>query len=182
MSVTDASAPFDKASNIPSLDNYLPASDIVARSCDGVDFHVHKTILGRASHTLAALLSGEGSVSELAATSGEVVPFAEDARTLDALFRLCYPVANPVLATARDVFNVMEASKKYMVEHATKFCLEALMAPPLSWKRSHSASSISHATMNWRMKPVQQQRPACAIHPTTHRFDTQIELKLELHA
>jgi len=82
-------------------------------------------------------------VSELAATSGEVVPFAEDARTLDALFRLCYPVANPVLATARDVFNVMEASKKYMVEHATKFCLGALMAPPILEKEPFSVFNIA---------------------------------------
>ncbi|EMD39283.1 hypothetical protein CERSUDRAFT_112931 [Gelatoporia subvermispora B] len=89
------------------------------------------------------MLSGEGSVSEVMGDSEEAIPFTEHSRTLDALFRLCYPIADPSLTTASDLFNVMEASRKYMVDHAWKFCLDALMSPAILDKEPFNVFTIT---------------------------------------
>ncbi|OCH91491.1 hypothetical protein OBBRIDRAFT_753061 [Obba rivulosa] len=132
MSFKEASSPFDKASNVPATDNLLPIADLIVRSCDGTRFYVHKAILSRASHAFAAMLSGGDATNATGEDPKEqVVELEENACTLDALFRICYPTTDPVLKDARAVLDVMEASKKYIVDHAFDFCKNALVSPKI---------------------------------------------------
>ena len=45
-----------------------------------------------------------------------IVVLTETSRTLDQLLRFCYPIDNPELDTVEEVFFVLEAAKKYLME------------------------------------------------------------------
>ncbi|TFK48581.1 hypothetical protein OE88DRAFT_544071 [Heliocybe sulcata] len=101
-----AAAPFDK-----------PNADVILRSRDHVDFHVHKAILSIASsffetmftlplpHEVDTTVSGEGG-------GQSVVQMAEESRTLELLLRFCYPVDRPQLEMA-DIFSLLAVARKY---------------------------------------------------------------------
>lgn len=128
--VAEASSPFDRASNTSSDDDPRLPADLVIRTRDGVSFHVHKIILGVASPAFAAMfINFQNSPAHAQDSAEEPLALEEDARTLDALFRICYPVEDPVLDQAQDIFNVLSAARKYMMDHATAFCRRALRGP-----------------------------------------------------
>ncbi|GJE91290.1 hypothetical protein PsYK624_074390 [Phanerochaete sordida] len=102
-----AAPPFNKA-----------AADLVLRSSDNVDFHVRRAILAEASPVFEDMLSlpQPPSASSSSAAGSPVVALTEPARTLDALLRLCYPIADPPLASPEDVCNTLEAARKYLMD------------------------------------------------------------------
>ncbi|OCH91493.1 hypothetical protein OBBRIDRAFT_792207 [Obba rivulosa] len=122
MSFSEAPPPFDRASNVASVDNMRPVADLIVRSCDGVEFYVHKSVLSIASQAFASMFHDASMI----VSTEEPLVLQEDARTLDALFRTCYPVSDPTLDKAEEAFKVMEASRKYMMEYAKEVSLKAL--------------------------------------------------------
>ncbi|EMD39016.1 hypothetical protein CERSUDRAFT_104291, partial [Gelatoporia subvermispora B] len=115
------------------------SADLIIRSCDGVEFCVHKAILSLASQTFAAMFHG----TCMAIDGQDPLILEEDAHTLEMLFRTCYPVLNPELKSTEDVLNLMKASKKYMADYAEQVARMALMSSDLLESAPFSVFSIA---------------------------------------
>ncbi|KAI0675373.1 hypothetical protein C8Q78DRAFT_1075659 [Trametes maxima] len=94
-------------------------ADVIFRSCDGVDFRLHKNIITRASSVWADML---GPLD-----SKHTVTLAEDTETLDNLLRLCYPVSRPQLTELGDVREALHAASKYGIHPAIAVLRESLL-------------------------------------------------------
>ncbi|EMD39280.1 hypothetical protein CERSUDRAFT_93325 [Gelatoporia subvermispora B] len=163
MSFTEAAPPFDKASNIPAVDNVRPPADLGIRSRDGVKFHVHKSILSVASQTFAAMLYSADKTND----NEEPITLEEDKRTLDALFCAYYPLADPELEYAEDVFNVTKASKKYMMEHAEQVAYRVLMSSDFLELDPFSVFSIAcHFNLKEEARKAARHTQMC--HPPSY--------------
>lgn len=96
-----------------------PSADLVLRTSDRVDFHVHGPILSQASPVFESMLSlpqpprgGDGE-----AFQRPIVDVTEDSKTLDRLLRLCYPILKPDMASFEDIVPTLEAAIKYDMEY-----------------------------------------------------------------
>ncbi len=97
------------------------SADVVLRTCDNVDFRVRKAILSEAS----VVFEDMWTIPQPPAQNGPddeapVVSVSENERTLHYLLRFCYPMDNPSLKTVEDTFAVMEAARKYMMDHVLR--------------------------------------------------------------
>ncbi|KAI0820777.1 hypothetical protein BC628DRAFT_822690 [Trametes gibbosa] len=105
---TAASYPFNK-----------PSADVVLRTGDKVDFQVRKAILEEASPMFTAMFSlpqpTHGPIVEPQDSAPAVIPVAESSTVLDALLRMCYPVAAPKFSTLAEVVLVLSAANKYQM-------------------------------------------------------------------
>ncbi|KAL1944892.1 hypothetical protein VTO73DRAFT_2512 [Trametes versicolor] len=136
-----ALAPFNK-----------PTADIVLRSSDGTDFRVHSAIVAEASSEVFAGMFASQRASRGAGVDGStdhvgntpVIQLAEDAKTIDALLRLCYPVVDPAVDDTQQLRKVLAAAIKYAMEEAV-----ALM-------RTHLRALI-------RMNPLEGWMVACDL-------------------
>ena len=121
-----------KSRPLPPFDN--PAADIILRSSDGVNFHVHSIILAEASPVFADMLSIPQPANTMSRIKSKgvsegkpIVNLSEESQTLDRLLRLCYPVRDPVLDTLSDVYPVLSAAMKYEMDAATALMREDLV-------------------------------------------------------
>ena len=91
-------APFDDAD-----------ATVIFRSSDGVTFHLYKDVMAKASPIMRDMfMLPDNPHSRL-----QVVDLTENARTLESVFRLCYPVQFPTIATVEHLLAVIEATEKY---------------------------------------------------------------------
>ncbi|KAI1795627.1 hypothetical protein LXA43DRAFT_856902, partial [Ganoderma leucocontextum] len=90
-------------------------ADIIFRSSDDVDFRLYKVILAKASPVLRTMLDLPQPSSHTSSTPDQphVVKLSEDAKTLENVFRLCYPVEHPTVTSLDDVHPILEAARKY---------------------------------------------------------------------
>jgi hypothetical protein len=89
--IEDAPAPF---SGVPDLDNHNCPPDFILRSCDGIDFHVHKDILKFASdffNGMFAMPVGDGDPSAMRRDGKPVLVLPEPEEVLLSLLLLAYP-------------------------------------------------------------------------------------------
>ncbi|KZT21617.1 hypothetical protein NEOLEDRAFT_1139239 [Neolentinus lepideus HHB14362 ss-1] len=110
-----APPPFDRES-----------ADLIFRTCDDVDFRVHKCILAIASplHNDASEAESLGPTTDSkdgadGAESRTVILVTEDSDVLDKLLRFVYPVASPSLETLDELKPVLEAALKYQMDETT---------------------------------------------------------------
>ncbi|KZV68250.1 hypothetical protein PENSPDRAFT_653392 [Peniophora sp. CONT] len=108
-------------------------ADIILRSCDGVDFRVHKLFLIKAFHTFDDMLRGTDEAGCLDAASDQefkdglaVVSMTESRRILDRLLRLLYVVSKPDLDSLADLRAVCIALDKYCVRSFPALVADAL--------------------------------------------------------
>ncbi|KAJ3486074.1 hypothetical protein NLI96_g4482 [Meripilus lineatus] len=102
-------------------------ADIVLRSCEGVEFHVYKSILSQASGFFTSMFTLPQPTSSSSSDDGRI-PVTEDTRTLDSLLRICYP--GPPYNLDNDlshISNVLEAARKYEMVWALQRAKEALV-------------------------------------------------------
>ncbi|KAG6328726.1 hypothetical protein ID866_10363 [Astraeus odoratus] len=72
---------------------------------------------------------------------------SEDSKTLDALLRFCYPCTlaeDPALHEFRDIFNVLEAAKKYSLDAIEKRVCRALIDTEVLEKDSLRSFAVVH--------------------------------------
>lgn len=105
-----------------------PNADLVLRSCDGVEFRVWKSILVEASPFFEDMLglpqpAAQDDLSDdklitssVGANGVPTIDVTEDARTLDALLRFCYPMPDPMLDTVGALAPMLGAVKKYQID------------------------------------------------------------------
>ena len=89
-------------------------SDVTIRSCDYVDFQVHKVILSMASTTFADMFTvpsphGQEQVKQ-------VIDLTENSRTLRHLLSLIYPMDPTVPDTIEDALSLLSACQKYQMD------------------------------------------------------------------
>lgn len=107
-----------------------PDADIILSSSDNTHFRVHRQILSIASPFFETML---GLPQSTTSVSGTLIAVEEDARTLEDLLRICYPVRDPqlkihVLTDWRHISNVVHAAMKYDMVQAVEFVKTKLMA------------------------------------------------------
>ena len=86
-------------------------ADLILRSCDQVDFHVHKAILGVASVAFEDMFT--------AARQGRdesVVNLAEDSKTLHRLLTAIYPVDFSIPETFEECLSLIACCQKYQMD------------------------------------------------------------------
>ncbi|TFY81165.1 hypothetical protein EWM64_g2849 [Hericium alpestre] len=93
---------------------------VVLRSCDGINFHVHKSVLSIASPLFRDMLN---------IPKPGIIEVAEDAQTLNFVLRCIYPipVAKPKLR-ANDIYLVLIAAIIYDIKDAINAVVAALLA------------------------------------------------------
>ena len=96
-------APFDRGD-----------SDVTIRSCDCVDFQVHKATLGVASTTFEDMFTvplphGQEQVKQ-------VIDLTESTRTLIFLLSMIYPLDPVVPETLDDLIRLLSACQKYQMD------------------------------------------------------------------
>ena len=91
-------------------------ADIIFRSSDDVDFRFYKVVLTKISPVFCTMLS----TSIVPSGPGEphVITLKENARTLEDLFRLCYPVEHPNVTSVYEVKSILAAAQKYEIASA----------------------------------------------------------------
>ncbi|KAF8992039.1 hypothetical protein BDQ17DRAFT_1370013 [Cyathus striatus] len=100
--ITRAPHPFDGSEG----------SDIVLRTSDKVDFHVHRVILSMASPFFKTMFTlPQPQASDAASKS--VIDVPEHSNALDPLLRLCHPVEDPVITDITLLGDVLDAALKY---------------------------------------------------------------------
>ncbi|TFK84568.1 hypothetical protein K466DRAFT_468520, partial [Polyporus arcularius HHB13444] len=85
-------------------------ADIIFRSSDGVDFRLHKVIVSKLSPILRDMLAAPPPPD---VEGVPILDVTEDARTLEHVFRLCYPVEHPDITTVDDLQGVLQVACKY---------------------------------------------------------------------
>lgn len=128
-----------------------PSADVIIRTSDAVDFFVSKAIIGEASPVFDGMfgLSLPTAPTQAQGTHEQrmdqddaqlyrdgipIAPVTEPSEVIDILLRFCYPVAPPSLNSAKLIFNVLEAARKYVMESLadhlhTLFLRHAKIAP-----------------------------------------------------
>ncbi|KZT05032.1 uncharacterized protein LAESUDRAFT_239915 [Laetiporus sulphureus 93-53] len=123
-----AAAPFDRRD-----------ADIVLRTPDNVDFHLHKAILCIASNFFDGMFNipqpDESCQYEIHHESGiPIVCVSERSLTLDSLLRFCYPSTDPSLKDEELMADVLAAAQKYDMEDVErrikKSMLVSILYPP----------------------------------------------------
>ncbi|KZT04154.1 uncharacterized protein LAESUDRAFT_728364 [Laetiporus sulphureus 93-53] len=124
-----AASPFNKKS-----------ADIIIRSADWMNFHCHKAVLTLASPVFECMFhppqpiatgvtdtdSAIGVTDVDTATGLPIICVTENSTALDGLLRLCYPTQNPVLQSASEVIELLEAAQKYRMVEAIRHLGDAL--------------------------------------------------------
>ncbi|KAI9465922.1 hypothetical protein BJY52DRAFT_1143954 [Lactarius psammicola] len=115
-------APFDRGD-----------SDVTLRSCDHVDFQVHKTILAIASSVFEDMFTAPGSPPHGQGQAKQVIDLTENSKTLLLLLSVIYPMEPIVPDTLEDALSLLSACQKYQMDSiATRIrALIRTRTPPL---------------------------------------------------
>lgn len=110
-------------------------ADMILKSCDNERFYVAKAIMAVASPMFKDMLAAARPEADRMEDKGKrdeealVVNMSEDSWTLNALLRICYPLAKPPLSELgplRRTLQLLEASRKYAIAPVRDTCAEYL--------------------------------------------------------
>ncbi|KAI9433730.1 hypothetical protein H4582DRAFT_969417 [Lactarius indigo] len=94
----------------------IPDANIIVRSSDNVNFHVHKSVLAMSSPFFKALLSLPQPPDDKLVDGLPVIQLSEDADLLNSLISLLYPVSPVIPGSYEKVFALLAACQKYDME------------------------------------------------------------------
>jgi hypothetical protein len=98
-------APFDRGD-----------SDVTIRSCDRVDFLVHKAILGIASPAFEDMFTAPGPLPHGQEHVKQIIELTENSKTLLHLLSAIYPMVPVVPDTLEDALSLLSACQKYQMD------------------------------------------------------------------
>jgi hypothetical protein len=96
-------------------------ADLIIRSCDQVDFHVHKAILGVASVAFEDMFTAPGQ-----GQNESVVNLAEDSKTLHRLLTAIYPVDLSIPETFEEYLSLIASCQKYQMDSTATYIRSSL--------------------------------------------------------
>ncbi|KAJ7097180.1 hypothetical protein B0H15DRAFT_825109 [Mycena belliarum] len=140
--ITDASHPFS-----PTSDELNPP-DVIIRSSDMVDFHVHKAILSFGSVVFKDMFSFPEPTGEQANPKRDgksVVELTEKSESLKQLLILCYPriTGSSILRQLDGIDGAYEAAGKYQIPGAQHILTQALLDPLVLENEPHRVFAIA---------------------------------------
>jgi hypothetical protein len=91
----------------------MPDADIVLRSSDLVDFHVHRSALVTSSPFFRDMFSLPQPPSDAVPEALPMVHLSEDAETLNSLISMLYPVPPEIPFRDDDILTLLAAATKY---------------------------------------------------------------------
>jgi hypothetical protein len=91
-----------------------PDRDVILRSSDHVDFHVHRLILSKGSPVFNNLFHHPTTMKE--ENRVQTVLMEESACVISSLLQLCYPVEDPVIHRVDQLRPVIAALVKYQMD------------------------------------------------------------------
>ena len=98
-------APFDRGD-----------SDVTIRSCDRVDFQVHKAMLGIASIAFEDMFTAPGPLPHGQEHIKQVIDLVECSKTLLQLLSAIYPMVPIIPDTLEDALSLLSACQKYQMD------------------------------------------------------------------
>ncbi|KAI9511498.1 hypothetical protein F5148DRAFT_1321161 [Russula earlei] len=107
-------------------------ADLIIRSSDHVDFHVHKGILGIASVVFEDMFNAPGPSPGEQGRNTRIINLVEDSKTLHRLLTAIYPIDCSIPETLEDALSLLIACQKYQMD-STLTCIRSLL-------RDHMAS------------------------------------------
>ncbi|KAI9441840.1 hypothetical protein H4582DRAFT_1810422, partial [Lactarius indigo] len=93
-----------------------PDANIIVRSSDKVDFHVHKSLFAMSSPFFKDLLSLPQPPNDELVDGLPVIQLSEDADLLNSLISLIYPISPIIPSSYEKVFALLAACQKYDME------------------------------------------------------------------
>jgi hypothetical protein len=99
----------------------MPNADIILRSSDSVDFHVHKSVLVASSPFFRDMFSLPQSPNDAGDDALPVVDLSEDAETLNSLVSMLYPVVREIPHYSNDILTLLTAATKYDMDAVQSF-------------------------------------------------------------
>jgi hypothetical protein len=105
-------------------------SDITIRSCDYIDFQVHKPILRMASVVFEDMFAAPGSTPHGQGQVKQVIDLTEDSKTLLHLLSVICPMDPVVPDTFEDALSLLSACQKYQMDF-TATRIRDWIRPPL---------------------------------------------------
>jgi hypothetical protein len=91
-------------------------ADLIIRSCDRVDFHVHKAVLGMASVVFEDMFTAPGPLPDEEERSSPVIDLTEDSKTLHRLLTAVYPVDPCLPGGFEDALSLLATCQKYQMD------------------------------------------------------------------
>lgn len=92
------------------------SSDVVLRTSDKVDFHVHKVILALASPLFETMFTLPQPCTDFVSPK-PIVDITETSTTIDIILRMCYPTVPKGMAAIACIVDVLVAALKYEMAH-----------------------------------------------------------------
>ncbi|KAI6113364.1 hypothetical protein EDD17DRAFT_1705272 [Pisolithus thermaeus] len=132
-------------------------ADVILRSSDDVDFRIFKLFLSLASPFFETLFDlpqpSEEANADMEIKDGlPVIPVSENGKTLDSLFRFCYPCTlaeDPVIEDFREIVNVFDAVQKYSLDAIQQAVCKSLFTPKILEVDSLRCFAIACRTRMW---------------------------------
>jgi hypothetical protein len=108
-------------------------SDVTIRSCDRVDFQVHKAMLGIASTAFEDMFTAPGPLPHGQEQVKQVIDLVECSKTLLQLLSAIYPMVPIIPDTLEDALSLLSACQKYQMDFITTRIRALIRArtPPL---------------------------------------------------
>ena len=119
--------------------------DLVIRSSDGVEYHVHKDVMTRCSPFFASMLSLPQPPSEPTVCGKPVVATSEDSKIWFYLIPLCYVAITFIKDDLGLIHALLEAARKYDIQVARESMRLALHRPDLMRTRPLSVFALGCA-------------------------------------
>src|SRR5712675_845171 len=91
-------------------------ADLIIRSSDQIDFHVHQSNLGMASVVFEDMFTVPGPSPREQGQNKPVINLTEDSETLHRLLTLLYPIEHSTPETLEDALSLLVACQKYQMD------------------------------------------------------------------
>ncbi|KAH9965364.1 hypothetical protein BC827DRAFT_1338455 [Russula dissimulans] len=91
-------------------------ADLIIRSSDQVDFHVHQSILGMASVVFEDMFTAPGPSPREQGQNKPVINLTEDSKTLHHLLTMFYPIERSMPETLEDTLSLCATCHKYQMD------------------------------------------------------------------
>lgn len=106
-------------------------ANLIVRSADKVDFHVHKSIMSFASRVFRDMIS-LGDLSSASSLPMRVVDVVEESESMEALLRYIYPLRRPTFMDLEPIILLLEMADKYDIPIITSSLEDFLLLSPLA--------------------------------------------------
>ena len=106
--------------------------DLVIRSSDGIDYHVHKDVMSNASPFFASMLSLPQPPSEPTFNGKPIVETQEDSDVWSSIIPLCYVAGMFNRADIALIRALLDAARKYEMRLVTESIRQCLLDPALA--------------------------------------------------